>query len=95
LGGRPSHPGTVPSAEGRLWQAEDGRLGIFLANYTDQVVPFSYRLDPTEFGLKDARYSLTEITPNGTTAIGTSSGVIERTEQLGARRIMAIEISAR
>ncbi|MGD0498046.1 MAG: DUF6259 domain-containing protein [Bryobacteraceae bacterium] len=93
--GTSQHEGTVPSAEGRLWQAEDGRLGIFLVNYTDQVVPFSYRIDPAKFGLKGARYSLAEIGPDGSAPIGDSSGVIERTEQLGAGRIMVIEISAR
>ena len=95
FGERPTHAGTVPEAEGRLWQSEDGRLGIFLANYTDQVVPFLYRLDPASFGLKAASYSLTEITPDGAAAIATQSGTIERTEQLGARRITLIEISAR
>lgn len=44
--------GMVPAAEARLWLAEDGRLAIFFANYTDETVPFSYRIDPARFGLK-------------------------------------------
>ena len=45
------HQGTVPAAEGRLWQAEDGRLGVFLANYADAPVDFQYEVDPAKFGL--------------------------------------------
>ena len=45
------HRGTVPAAEARLWQSEDGRLGIFFANYVDETVAFPYRIDPARFGL--------------------------------------------
>ncbi|HEX8983798.1 MAG TPA: hypothetical protein VF767_00135, partial [Bryobacteraceae bacterium] len=36
--------GTVPAAEARLWQAEDGTRAIFFANYGDGRVNFRYRL---------------------------------------------------
>ncbi len=46
------HNGAVPAAEARLWRAEDGRLALFFANYTDQPVPFGYRIEPARFGLQ-------------------------------------------
>jgi len=86
------HVGTVPCAEARLWQAEDGSLGIFFANYVNEEVPFSYSIDPAQYGLKEGSYRLTEITPEGSYPINTVSGTIERTEVLGPRKLKAIEI---
>jgi hypothetical protein len=90
---RDRHIGTMPSAEGRLWQSEDGHLGILLANYVDTEIPFTYRLDPTAFGLKSPKYQLTEITPQGAQPIGTVAGPIERTDQLAPRKIKLIELA--
>jgi len=42
------HRGSAPVAEGRLWRAEDGSQAIFLANYSDQPVPFRYRAGAAE-----------------------------------------------
>ena len=55
--------GKVPSVEARLWQAEDGHLALFLANYAEKEVPFSYALDPARYGLAADRFELTEILP--------------------------------
>jgi hypothetical protein len=88
------HTGAVPSAEGRLWRSEDGHLGIFLANYVDQEVPFSFRIDPKACGLPGGTYALTEITPAGTRALGQASGLLQRTERLGPAEIKVIEVSA-
>ena len=90
---RDKHTGAMPSAEGRLWQSEDGHLGVLLANYVDTETPFAYRIDPARFGLKGGRYQLTEVTPEGAQPIGTVSGVIERTEKLGPRKIKVIEVA--
>ena len=86
------HKGTAPVAEGRLWQAENGHLAAFLANYDAEPVEFSYRIDPTEFGLKGKRYELKEIGPNGATVIATVAGPVRRTEKLGPEKIKVIEI---
>jgi hypothetical protein len=87
------HKGTVPAAEGRLWQAENGRLAVFLANYIDQPVEFKYHIDPAQFGLKGKRFELKEITPEGTTPITSVPGPVQRTESLGPRKIKVIEIA--
>jgi hypothetical protein len=86
------HRGTVPSAEGRLWQSEDGHLGVLLANYVNEEVPFAYRIDPAKFGLKGGRHRLSEITPEGSRELGLSAGVVERREVLAPLQIKVIEI---
>jgi hypothetical protein len=53
--------GTVPAAEARLWQAEDGGLAVFFANYSDARVPFRYRLAPGAFGGKGGATERTEV----------------------------------
>ena len=88
------HAGTVPSAEGRLWQDESGRLAVFLANYLGQPVEFRYRIDPTKFGLGGGRFELKEITPDGVVPISTVTGPVQRTESLGPRKLKVIEITA-
>jgi len=87
------HKGAVPAAEGRLWQAENGRLAVFLANYVDQPVEFKYHIDPAQFGLKGKRFELKEITPEGTTPITSVTGTVQRAESLGPRKIKVIEIA--
>jgi hypothetical protein len=87
------HKGTVPIAEGRLWQAENGRLALFLANYIDEPVEFKYRIDPAKFGLSGRRFELKEIAPEGTVPITTVTGTVQRTESLGPRKLKVIEIA--
>jgi len=83
----------VPSAEAWLWQAQDGHLGIFLANYGDEDIPYAYAINPEKYGLRTERYQLTDITPNGASSLTTMTGVIERQEMLGPQMIKVIEIS--
>jgi hypothetical protein len=87
------HQGVVPVAEGRLWRSEDGHLGVFLANYVDQEVTFSYRVDPNAFGLPGDAVMLNDVTPDGTRSLGQASGVLQRTERLGPAEIKVIEVS--
>jgi hypothetical protein len=93
LGWYVQHTGQVPVAEGRLWQAEDGQLGVFLANYVDREIPFSYRIEPGAFGLQASRFRLSEITPDGEVPISEVSGSIHRTENLGPRKLKVIQIA--
>lgn len=93
FGWQRKHRGTVPAAEARLWQAEDGRLAVFFANYVDEPVRFAYRVDPARFGLKGGRYQVRELRPAGEGTAEAVSGVVERTEELAPRRIKAIEIA--
>ncbi|MGD1101751.1 MAG: hypothetical protein ABSA59_06755, partial [Terriglobia bacterium] len=90
---RVKHTGTVPAAEGRLWQDENGHLAVFLANYIDQPVEFKYRIDPAEYGLTGKRFELKEITPEGIIPISTVTGTVERSETLGPGQLKVIEIA--
>jgi hypothetical protein len=87
------HPGTAPLAEGRLWRAEDGHLGVIMANYDDQPVTFEYSIDPAKFGVKAGRYDLSETGPDGATRLGTVSGLVARKETLRPASIKVIEIA--
>src|SRR5208282_2611597 len=88
------HTGTVPSAEGRLWQDENGHLAVFLANYIDQPAEFKYHIDPAQYGLTGKHFELKEITPEGSIPISTVTGTVERSETLGPRKLKVIEISS-
>jgi len=87
-----SRVASVPSAEARLWKSEDNHLGLFLVNYIDKEVPFSYSIDPTKFGLKAGSYRLIELTPQSTEPIAEVSGILKRTVTLNPREIKVIEI---
>ncbi|MCE5308574.1 MAG: DUF6259 domain-containing protein [Acidobacteriales bacterium] len=89
------HRGKAPLAEGRLWQAEDGKLAVLLANYSDQEIPFTWRVDPARYGVKGGAYTLTSLAPEGTAALGAATGVIERTEKLAPRQLRVVEIAGR
>jgi len=89
------HRGTAPLAEGRLWQAEDGKLAVILANYSDQEIPFTWRVDPSCYGLKAEAYALGWLAPEGAGVLGAAKGVIERTEKLAPRQLRVIEIAPR
>jgi len=88
------HTGTAPAAEGRLWQDENGNLAVFLANYTDAPVEFKYRIDPAQFGMAGGSWDLKEIAPEGSKALTTVKGAVERNETLAPRELKVIEISA-
>ena len=87
------HKGKAPAAEGRLWQAENGDLAVFLANYVDETTDFKYSLDPAKYGLKGTRFELKEIGPQAAVSHSTIAGKIERTEALAPRQIKVIEIT--
>ncbi len=87
------HTGIAPSAEARLWQAEDGNIAIFMANYTNKEVSFSYVIDLEKYGLDNETYQITEITPEGNKPISKSGRTITRTELLGANKLKVIEFA--
>lgn len=92
LGWNIKHRGKVPSAEARLWQAEDSRLALILASYVDEPVKFTWTLDPAKFGLASGRYRLSELKPEGPSPLGAAAGAIRRTEDLGPAAIKVVEI---
>jgi hypothetical protein len=85
-----THTGTVPAVAARLWRAEDGRLGLIFANYSDEPVAFPYRLDLTRYGLTSVK--LVAVTPDGSKALGNVARILERTELLVAGEIRLIEL---
>jgi hypothetical protein len=61
FGWNQKYRGSAPVAEGRLWQAEDGALAVFLANYGDEAVRFRFRVDPAQLGAKGAAVERVEV----------------------------------
>lgn len=88
------HKGKAPSAEARLWQAEDGKIAVFFASYTDKQTTFKYSIDPSVYGLVADKYQISEITPESCQPLAEASGVISRTEVLEPNSVKVIEISA-
>jgi len=88
-----THKGNVPSAEARIWQAEDGHLGLFFANYGDAEIPFSYTLEPAEFGLAGVGFKVSEITPGKVIDLGNEGSRIKRTETLKPNSVKVLEIA--
>jgi hypothetical protein len=86
------HEGTAPGAEGRLWQAENGHLAVFLANYLDTTVDFKYRIDAAKFGLTAKSFELKSLSPQGAVHLATVTGPVQRTESLAPKEIRVIEI---
>ncbi len=100
----PTHQGrdkdaTIPGIMGTIWKAEDGHLGIFIANFMDTPGSISYRIDPAEFGLApdgNRDYVITDIKPDGNKELGVHyAGPVVRKEQLSAQEIKVIEIGVR
>jgi hypothetical protein len=85
------HTGQAPKAEARLWQAEDGSIAVFFANYVDEDISFSYSLNPEKYGLKAGKYQVSEISPGGTTFLAETGKNISRTEKLKANSVKVIE----
>ncbi|KAA9036071.1 hypothetical protein FW778_19440 [Ginsengibacter hankyongi] len=87
------HKGKVPSVEARLWQSEDGDLAVFIANYTDHEIPFSYAIDPSQFGLSANNYTLSMITPEKVIRLEKTGNKIKRTESMEPNTVKVIEIA--
>ena len=87
------HTSKAPSAEARLWQAEDGKIAIFIANYVNEKIPFTYTIDPGKYGLDASSYQVTEISPEGNNPISKSGKTISRTEILEPNMVKVIEFA--
>jgi hypothetical protein len=88
---------TLPGIQGAIWKAEDGTLGIFLANYLEKNNTIEFSIDPAGYGLNatSAGYIITQIQPEGNNAEGKARrGVLRRTETLGPREIRLLEVKA-
>jgi hypothetical protein len=88
-----TQPETVPCAEARLWQAEDGKIALFIANYVNEKVEFTYTINPEKYGLEAANYQVSEITPEGNVPVSRSGRKISRTEILEPNKVKVIEFT--
>jgi len=86
---------SLPSAEARLWQSEDGSLAVVIANYVNEEIPFEYAVNPSEYGLGGGELQISEITPNGTGDLEVSKNTIKRTETLSPSQLKIIVIRPR
>jgi hypothetical protein len=68
-------------------------LALFLANYTDREIPFSYALDPARYGLAADGFELTEILPGKNLPLGREGRTIKRTETMAPNTARVIEIA--
>ncbi|NLC58628.1 MAG: hypothetical protein GX774_17485 [Armatimonadetes bacterium] len=93
-------PATLPATMGTVWRARDGRGGLLIANLSDQPQRFSYRFDPSAWGLKAAKqWTLSQLTPGKAGAtVSTPVALLpgtpaRRTESLAPREIRVIEVA--
>ena len=82
----------VPCAEARLWKSEEGTLAIFFANYMDKKIPFSYQINPGDYGLPKGKWTIKEIGLNSTKIIGEFNASLLRTEFLEPGTIKVVEL---
>lgn len=82
----------VPCAEARLWKSEEGTLAIFFANYMDKKIPFSYQINPGDYGLPKGKWTIKEIGLNSTESIGEFNALLHRTEVLEPGMIKVVEL---
>ncbi|MHC4653970.1 MAG: DUF6259 domain-containing protein [Planctomycetota bacterium] len=88
---------TLPCIQGSIWKAEDGTLGIFLANYLEKNNTIEFKIDPTMYGTgaASAGYRVTQIQPEGNhIEERAKEGILKRTEKLGPWEIRILEIRA-
>jgi hypothetical protein len=86
---------TLPSIQGTIWKAEDGTLGIFLANYLEKDNTIEFTIDATKYGAKvpSDKFVIRQVTPEGNRPDETApAGVIRRAETLGPWEIRLLEI---
>jgi hypothetical protein len=75
--------GTLPAVLSSIWRAEDGELGLFIANVSEEPRAFHFAFDPAAYGVKGAELIYTPITPAGLgEPVRASGGVQARSENL-------------
>jgi hypothetical protein len=82
----------VPSAEARLWKAEDGSLAILFANYVDKEIRFPYQINPGDYGLTQGKWEIKEIGLKSSKNNGEFTDIMNRTEILEPGAIKVIEL---
>ncbi|MFC1453361.1 hypothetical protein ACFLSJ_08475, partial [Verrucomicrobiota bacterium] len=74
---------TSPAVLSSIWRAEDGSLGLFLANVSDSPQTFPSTYDPAAYGLEGGELNYMPITPEGPgSPVRARGGVQTRSEGL-------------
>ncbi len=90
---------TLPSIQGTIWKAEDGTLGIFLANYLEKDNTIEFTIDPAKYGVGAGAggFLITRIDPEGRgtgiLAVFSRAESPCHTETLGPWEIRVLQIS--
>ena len=86
----------LPAVDTAVWRAEDGSLGLFIANLSETSQPFRFRLDPAAFGGFEAKgkwVELRRLSPQGSQVAGYMAyegG--ERAEFLEPKELLVYEV---
>lgn len=85
---------TLPAVMTSVWRAEDGTLGLFIANLSESARTHRWTFDPAAYGLPGAKLRYTPITEAGPgDAFDTDGGVQSRTEELEAFGVAVYELA--
>ena len=84
----------VPYVQGSVWKAEDGSLGVIIANCRAQTSSIACSLDPRDVGLRDSvRYRCSKIHPAGGVAVDLPAGMIAIHETLDPLEVRILAIA--
>jgi len=87
---------TMPAVLSSVWKSEDGHLGLFIVNLSEEKRTFRYSFDPGKYGLSSASLKYTRITESGPGEAAEARGGIQvRTEELAPFGVAVYEASLR
>ena len=88
-------PARLPSVATAVWRAPDGHLAILAANLSREPRTIAYTFDASRWSLKGAGVHLERLRPGKREDLGEAEASFRRTERLGPREILAIEVAPR
>lgn len=91
--GAPEKLAKFPAVFTSAWRAPDGAIGLVFVNISDSAQPIEYRVKMKNYGLNQAAWRVSQITPEGKTRLAVYEGdAFTRTEMLAARTPLVLEI---
>jgi hypothetical protein len=85
----------VPYVQGSIWKAEDGSLGLVIANYRNQNSTLAYALDPRTYGLRaNAGYRCARIHPASGATASYPAGKLSLVETLGPLEVRILRVTS-
>jgi hypothetical protein len=86
-------PARLPSVVTAVWRAPDGRVAVLAANLSREERSIVYSFDGPAWGLPEGKVRLARVRPEGREALGEADWSFKRTEKLGPREILALELA--